>query len=147
MRIIESMRRLRERGGRTETSNLEPSSREVEMRLDWIKCTDGNWCSFARVNLDHSHFVKLEGVYVIWHAGSNPATVYVGQGYISDCIKEHRNNDRILIYYHWGLLVTWAKVAVRDRNGVERFLLDHLQPKVSRKGPSVPPIHVNFPWK
>ena len=116
------------------------------MTLDWIKCDGANWCSFARVNLSHLHFVGLEGVYVIWHSGPQPATVYVGQGHIAERLRQHRSNDRILVYSHLGLFVTWARVDFPYRDGVERFLIDGLRPKETQAGPNVAPVQVNSPW-
>ena len=52
------------------------------MNVEWVKCQGDVWCSLATVNLQHSHFDGLEGVYIIWHAGDTPATVRVGQGII-----------------------------------------------------------------
>ena len=118
-----------------------------EMLVDWTKCVGGHWCSLNRVNLEHEHFNNLEGVYIIWHSGSEPATVYVGQGQIKTRLTAHRSDDRIMVYSHLGLLVTWAKVeGVATRNGVERFLFDRLKPKENVDIHSVVPITVNFPW-
>ena len=116
------------------------------MDLNWIKCGGGNWCFLSRVNLLHHHFMNLEGVYVIWHAGQNAATVYVGQGNIAERLTYHRTNTEILVYSQLGLFVTWAQVDSLIRDGVERFLIDRLQPKVNVRAPAAPPVYVNLPW-
>lgn len=116
------------------------------MYVNWIKCEGDEWCPFLTVNLSHSHFTNLSGVYVIWHGGSNPSTVYVGRGNIAQRIREHRNSDEILKFSHLGLFVIWAQVAPSSQEGVERFLADSLMPKVGTAHPNVPPIQVNFPW-
>ena len=116
------------------------------MTLEWIKCDGGNWCPFERVNLSHPHFTNLEGVYVIWHSGAVPATVYVGQGDVAARLLDHRRNNKILVYSRLGLFVTWAKVDRARLDGVERFLIDSLNPIESHRGPSAPPIAVNYPW-
>ncbi len=103
-------------------------------------------CSLLDVNLEHSHFINLEGVYIILHGGQYPATVYVGQGSIADRLAQHRQNPEILQFSHYGIFVTWAQVDTGSRSGVERFLAEQLQPKVGRHYPTVPPIAVNFPW-
>ena len=120
---------------------------KVIMNLNWIKCEGNHWCSFLNLNLDHSHFDNLEGVYIIWHSGQQPAVVYVGQGDIADRITSHRRDDKILRFSHYGLFVTWAQV-VDDyaRDGVELFLSQQLSPKVGQRYPDVLPIPVNFPW-
>lgn len=116
------------------------------MDLNWIKCEGDQWCSLMNVNLNHSHFNNLAGVYVIWHSGNDPATVYVGQGNIAARLEAHRRDDEILKFSHFGLFVTWAQVAHRSQDGVERFLAERLKPKVGQRHPPDLPITVNFPW-
>ncbi len=113
--------------------------------LNWIKCEGNQWCSFLKVNLEHPHFYGLEGVYVIWHGGANPATVYVGQGAIADRLRAHRKEPEILQYTPYGLFVTWAKVD-GQRDGIERFLAERLAPKVGTNYPNVIPTPVSLPW-
>ena len=50
------------------------------MNLNWIKCQGNVWCKLYSVNLDHDHFNGKNGVYIIWHGGTEPKVVYVGQG-------------------------------------------------------------------
>ena len=116
------------------------------MNLNWTKCEGDQWCSLHNLNLDHSHFKNLEGVYIIWHGGQQPATVYVGQGNIAARLAEHRQHDDILKFSHHGLFVTWAQVDARSRDGVERFVADGLNPKVGQHHPLASTIAVNFPW-
>ena len=111
---------------------------ETTMNLSWTKCVGNQWCSLLNVN--------LEGVYIIWHGGQNPATVYVGQGAIADRLAQHRQDTEILQFTHYGIFVTWAKVDANSRSGIERFLAEKLQPKVGQRYPTVSPIVVNFPW-
>lgn len=98
------------------------------------------------VDLLHSHFSGLSGVYVVWHGGPSPATVYVGQGNISERISHHRSSTDILKYSHLGLFVTWAHVPINLQDGVERFLADQLKPKEGSIHPHAQPVAVNFPW-
>jgi hypothetical protein len=118
----------------------------MTMTLNWIKCTDDKWCDFLSVNLSHSHFDGMEGVYLIWHGGDQPHTVRVGQGVIRDRIAEHRQDSDVLAFRNLGLFVTWASVPSNQRDGVERFLGDKLSPKVGLRLPDVVPIPVNLPW-
>jgi hypothetical protein len=114
--------------------------------LDWIKCQGNQWCNLFTVNLDHPHFDRLEGVYVIWHAGERPWTVYAGQGVIKDRLAAHRQDPAIRQYAPLGLFVTWAKVDAFFRDGVERFLADRLAPKEGVAHPQASGIAVNLPW-
>ena len=116
------------------------------MNLNWIKCEGDKWCPFLTLNLNHAHFANLSGVYVIWHGGANPATVYVGSGNIAQRIRDHRDSGEILQFSHLGLFVTWAQVLPSYQEGVERFLADSLNPKTGERRPLTAPISVNFPW-
>lgn len=121
----------------------------MRLSLSWIKCSAsaGNaWCDLLKVNLDHEHFDNLEGVYIIWHSGQNPATVRVGQGTIRDRLSAHRQDQAILAYRNQGLSVTWSTVAPPYRDGVERFLGENLSPKVGDRFPDAQPVEVNYPW-
>ena len=114
--------------------------------LDWVKCDGVKWCPLMTVNLTHQHFQGLGGVYIIWHGGQNPATVYVGQGDIAERIAAHRQEPDILRFLSLGLFVTWARVAAPNRNGIERFLANTLSPKVAFRFPQAVPTAVNLPW-
>jgi hypothetical protein len=114
--------------------------------LTWNKCEGDKWCPFLTVNLQHPHFQNLGGIYVIWHGGQNPWTVYVGQGDIADRLAAHRLNPQILQYNSLGLFVTWASVVPGLRDGIERFLANKLQPKEGAAHPDVAPIETNLPW-
>lgn len=118
----------------------------MPITVNWIKCDGGSWCTLLNVNLNHDHFDGMEGVYIVWHGGDNPATVRVGQGVIRDRIREHRDDDEVLQYSHLTLYVTWASVSAGNRDGVERYLAENLNPKVGHRFPQVRPIRVNFPW-
>ena len=119
---------------------------EEQMNLNWIKCEGNLWCPFLTLNIGHIHFSNLSGVYVIWHSGNDPATVYVGKGNIAERIQIHRNSEEILRFSHLGLFVVWAEVALTYQEGVERYLADSLKPKIGERYPNVTPIAVNFPW-
>jgi hypothetical protein len=116
------------------------------MQLTWIKCQGEVWCSLSTVNLSHAHFEHMNGVYIIWHGGSTPATVYVGQGYIRDRLTAHRSDLRIQAFAPLGLYVTWAPVQEPLFDGVEAFLAQVLKPKVGDVHPATTPIPVNLPW-
>ena len=116
------------------------------MQLNWQKCQGEVWCKLNFVNLDHPIFTNLEGVYVIWHGGPNPATVYVGSGVIRDRITEHRRDLRIQSYNQLGLFVTWSAVPQESRKGVEAFLIGKLAPIVTERSPTDIPVEVNSPW-
>ena len=116
------------------------------MQLNWTKCQGNVWCKLNSVNLEHEHFNNMQGVYIIWHGGTKPWPVYIGQGNIKDRIAEHRKNPEIQQYANLDLYVTWATVHENHRNGVEAYLADAWKPKVGKLHPSASPIAVNSPW-
>ncbi len=118
-----------------------------DVTLNWIKCEQGKWCPFLTLNLDHSHFIGLRGVYIIWHGGQNAATVYVGQGDIANRLRRHRNEQAILQYTRYGLFVTWARANENQLDGIEAYLSSALHPLIGKFHPSVvTPIVANLPW-
>ena len=90
----------------------------------------------------------MNGVYIIWHGGTSPATVYVGQGIIRDRLTQHRTDPRIQAYLSLGLYVTWYPCRKPSamgllkysmlHNGFSRKLESGIQPHL--------PIEVNLPW-
>lgn len=115
------------------------------MFLNWIKSSNNEWHDLYSVNLANQHFDNMEGVYVIWHRGNSPNVVRVGQGIIRDRLSQHRDDPQIRIYLPLGLLVTWASVPNKDRDGVEAYLAQQLRPAVGERFPSAIPTVVNLP--
>lgn len=116
------------------------------MRLKWMKCRAGDWCTLNHVDLDNEHFHDLHGVYIIWHGGANPAVVYVGQGYISARLRAHRSDPSIQRFAKHGLYVSWSPVHPDTRDGVEAYLAYKWNPRIGRQYPSTTPVEVNAPW-
>lgn len=116
------------------------------MFLNWMNCRGDVWCKLNHVNLDHEHFNGKNGVYIIWHGGTDPKVVYVGQGNIRDCLKKHRSDRRIQQYKDLDLYVTWAIVSAQERAGVKAYLADYWNPKVGEQHPDARHINVNSPW-
>ena len=115
-------------------------------QLQWNKCQGEVWCNLLNLNLEHSHFDNMSGVYIIWHGGQNAATVRIGSGAIRDRLRAHREDPAILRYKDLGLFVTWAVVSASMQGNVERYLADSLRPIVGERFPDVLPEVVNLPW-
>ena len=111
------------------------------MGVSWVKC-GSDWCDLELVNLAN---VAVNGVYIIWR--STGPTVYVGQGNIRERVAAHRTDSTVLAHKLDGrLLVTWAEVHLQsDRDRIERYLFDQLNPSVGVNRPNVTPIAVNLP--
>ncbi len=70
-----------------------PPKEALSLHLNWTRCEGNVWCKLNSVNLEHAHFNnKPCGVYIIWHGGTKPWAVYVGQGDIKERIAEHRKD-------------------------------------------------------
>lgn len=117
------------------------------MQVNRNKCVNNNWCSLPWLNLNHEHFNDMEGVYIIWHWGDNPAVVRVWQWIIKDRLSEHRKNPEIMMYdtTHGWCHVTWASVNVLYRDWIEKYLADTLNPLVWERFPDRTSIVVNLP--
>lgn len=115
------------------------------IQVTWQKCGDDrHWCSFDKLRLDN---LRADGVYIVWHGGSKPRVVYVGQGDVADRIAKHRNDPRITHYRRYGgLYVTWASVPRNQQDSVERHLADRWNPLVGVAHPEVRPLAVNSPF-
>ena len=111
----------------------------------WVKCSNEEWCPLDTVKLSHTHFHSMTGVYIIWHAGPEPAVVAIGQGYIRDRLTAARRDPDIQAYGHLNLYVTWAHVDKRYRNGALAYLAAHYKPKLSRPVPLTKPVAVELP--
>lgn len=112
------------------------------IKLEWVKTTDYQWANLERINLSG---VKTTGVYIIWHGGSTPRAVRLGQGDIASRVGFHKNDSQILAYRNSGLYVTWATLPQAYLNGVERYLAETYHPLVGDRFPDVPAILVNLP--
>lgn len=112
------------------------------MQLAWQKCAGDVWGKLLSVDLSHSHFDNMEGVYIIWQ--SNGPVIRVGQGNIRERLSRHRVDPKITA--HPSLHVTWAPVNILYRNGIERYLANTLRPVIGDAFPNVFPTPVSFPW-
>ena len=118
--------------------------------LKWIKCDGNQWCNLLRLDLSHRNLQGVEGVYVIWSGGEHPRTLYVGQGNIVERLTEHRRTMDTPALSLLGLFVTWAEVPQQDRDSVEGYLAEELQPARGERHPeplpSPPETEINLPW-
>lgn len=116
------------------------------LSVTWLKSTSNTWLplpfNFASVSPS-----PTLGCYIIWHGGSTPRVVRVGQGDVADRLSAHSRDQTITRYAQLGgLYTTWAAVPIVYRDGVERFLAGRLSPLVGDRYPVVIPVPVNLPW-
>ncbi|MEK7859665.1 MAG: GspE/PulE family protein [Elusimicrobiota bacterium] len=111
----------------------------------WNTCRGQAWCELFAIDLEGPHFDGMEGVYVVWYGGRQPQILRIGQGLVRDRIREDRVEPEILKHRDEGLFVTWAKVERVARDGVFRFLVEALQPKLKAEFKPVLALVVNLP--
>lgn len=119
--------------------------------LAWRTCEDGP-CSLNDLDLDS--VPAAQGVYIIWLDGPISFVVYVGMvsspnRTFADRFREHRREESI---QRWQedrvseLRVTCAVVSdLGDVAGMERFLIDELEPCENDVTPPATPIPVTLP--
>ena len=112
------------------------------MQVEWINPSNGDYYLLSSVDLTHSHFDDLQGVYVIY---TNVVTADIGIGDIRDRLYAHRRQFQYRDDYN-KLRVRWAEVAPSSQGGVENYLAECLKPTSGRRFSNDPPIPVNLPW-
>ncbi len=117
------------------------------LSIYWNRCEGDVWGELFAVNLNDPHFDNLEGVYMVWLGGNKPAAICAGSGLIREKLAERREQPEIQALREKSLLVTWAKVDRPSREGVERWLLDNLRPKIANRVPESLPVEVNLPGR
>ena len=120
-----------------------------DLTLDWTRGSTGHYFQLSdvarRAGLPMAR--GLGGVYVLWRGGRDRRCIVVGQ---SRDIAEslHRLGcDRLIRGFTSanGLYVTWAAVAQSDRDGIERYVAEQLQPLIDSRPLRAAPIPVNLP--
>ena len=122
-----------------------------ERTLNWqLQDSKREYYKLNDIDLSHSHFNNLSGVYVIWYRqGGRNTTVYAGQaknGLIRNRLSAHRDNPKIQSYASKTLYVAWAKAMSYEIDGIEKYLHNTLNPLVTERTPNADAIHVNLPW-
>jgi hypothetical protein len=122
------------------------------LAVHWVKRTTGSgdsqkavWCNLFDLPLNHEHFDNLEGVYVVWHRGVDPV-LCVGQGLIREELDRLLRDATVRSEHEGtGLYVTWAPIPREQRNGVEGYLAQTLNPMRGGDVTTTSPISVNLP--
>ena len=116
------------------------------MDLIWNKCVGDVWCRLDTLNLGHEHFNNMVGVYVIWHGGTEAATVKVGRGNIRNELLREKTDPQIRAFANLGLFVTWASAPEPQAGAVQAFLGQALRPRIPVAAGLPPPDPSTLPW-
>jgi type II secretory ATPase GspE/PulE/Tfp pilus assembly ATPase PilB-like protein len=117
------------------------------LNVYWNRAQDDSWAEFFAVDLDDPHFDGLEGVFVVWQGGSQPAAIKVGSGSLSRELKALRADPAMALFRGKPLFVAWAKVEKVVRDGVTRYLFETLKPRAATAVGSAAAISVNLPGR
>ena len=115
------------------------------MLVHWNRSQGDAWAEFFAVDFEDPHFDGLEGVFVVWQGGSQPAAISVGLGSLRQELKAQRSDPVIASYRGKPLFVAWAKVEKVARPGVARYLYETLKPRTLMTVPTTPAVEVNLP--
>ena len=89
--------------------------------------------------------VRALGVFVIWQP-NNGNVVCVGQGNIAGSLQTLRNNPAITKFGD-KLLVTWARLPEKHRDGAVKYLYEQFSPTIVNDVKNVPLVYLNLPGK
>ncbi len=117
------------------------------LNLSWNRCTGDRWGDLFAVDLSSRHFDGLIGVYLAWSGGQAPTPLAAGQGPIREMLAALREEPALAPFRGAGVFVTWARAEPVLCDGIERFLVETLQPKVRRTPPAAPIVEVNLPGR
>ena len=124
-------------------SGIFSNQKPLKLTVKWAKYKKQGWCKLNTLNLEQ---VKSFGVYIIWKPQSKNSVIRIGQGNISDQLQTLRNNPNIAQFGD-NLLVTWASVPEKYRDGVERYLYEQYSPVSVEKITNSRLVYVNMPGK
>ncbi|MCW9040514.1 MAG: hypothetical protein OQJ76_08470 [Rhodospirillales bacterium] len=117
---------------------------------NWERGPDGRYRKLALIDTD-SAALKVGGVYVIWHGGVRPEWVWVGvSSDVGEALERCLRDKEISEYsVHGGLYATWSTVLEPYRNGVAKYLVETMEPRVENPNldlsDAVSSIEVLFP--
>ncbi len=116
----------------------------------WQKGANGKFHRFLMLDPEEEGLEKVGGVFVLWHAGTQPEWVFVGHSANLARTFHELAADRDITLYNnrGGLYVTWGLIRDEFRAGVVRYLTEELHPVVENErapGREVKPIPVGFP--
>jgi len=117
------------------------------MLVHWNRSQGDAWAEFFAVDFEDPHFDGLEGVFVVWQGGSQPAAISVGVGSLRQELKAQRSDPAIASYRGKPLFVAWAKVDKVARPGVARYLYETLKPRTLMTVPTAAAVEVNLPGR
>ncbi len=117
----------------------------------WVTTAKGGFHQLMRIDPDEMNLRDVGGVYVIWHGGTKPEWLFVGESpSIARAIDQALDMDEITEYESMGrVYVTWSPIQQDFRRGVLLYLAQSMKPLIPNprtpKEGSVDPVPVLAP--
>ena len=124
-------------------SGVFSNERPIRLAVKWVKYRKQGWCRLNNLNLEK---VTANGVFIIWKPKSKNNVIRIGQGNIARRIQALRNDPKITRFGS-DLLVTWASIQLKYRDGAERYLYEQYSPVTSERMNCTGLVYVNLPGK
>ncbi len=117
----------------------------------WVITAKGGFHQLMRMDPDELNLRYVGGVYVIWHGGTKPGWLFVGESpSIGRAIDQALDMEDITEYESMGrVYITWSTIQQDFRRGVLLYLAQRMKPLIPNprtpKEGSVDPIPVLAP--
>lgn len=116
----------------------------------WGRDAKGRFPKLLMMDPEELGLSGRSGVLVLWHKGMKPAWVYVGKSNdLAQAFHDLGNNDEIAHQdIHGGLFASWSFVRDEHQDGVVRYLINVMDPKIDNPNPpsdKAHPIPVRVP--
>ena len=124
-------------------SGIFSTKKPLKMSVKWAKYKKQGWCKLNTLNLEQ---VRTSGVFIIWKPQDRNSVIRIGQGHVASELQALRNQSSI-VRFGEDLLVTWASIQEKYRDGVERYLYEQYSPISVERVNNARLIYVNLPGK
>ena len=124
-------------------SGIFSTQKPLKLSVKWAKYKKHGGCKLNTLNLEQ---VKSNGIFIIWKPQSKNNVIRIGQGHIASELQSLRNSPKI-VPFGSDLLVTWASIPEKFRDGVERYLYEQYSPISVDRVANARLIYVNMPGK
>ena len=114
----------------------------TKVKVVWARYKDHRWCRLNSLNLEK---VRALGVFVIWQP-NNGHVICIGQGNIASNLQTLRNSP-VITKFGDNLLVSWARLPEKYRDGAVKYLYEQFSPKIISDVKNVPLVYLNLPGK